>query len=644
MGDPLDTDDPVLEAQLSRTESLRAAAHTFSPVHEVLFVTVVCMAQFMTQAALSTCLSPLDIIGDSFDIGNPGILSWLIAGYSLTVGTFILFFGRCGDLFGYRVMMIIGFSWFAIWSMVAGVSVYSNYILFIFARALQGLGPAMLFPNALAVLGATYPPGNKKRLIFALFGGNAPSGAVVGGVFAALFSQLSWWPWSFWCTAIYCLILAVLVYLVVPPTPSHTQGMRFWTLVSELDVAGAALGITGLVLVNIAWNQAPVVGWQEAYVYVLLIIGFIFLAVFIYYESKISKHPLIPFETLNADVSFILGCVSCGWASFGIWIYYAWRFLENIRGNSPLLTAAQFVPVSPSGLLASFATAYLMVKVRPGWIMLVALSAFTLGSVLMTINPVHETYWALTFVSLLVMPWGMDMSFPAATVILSDAVGRRNQGMAASLVTTAVNYSISIGLGIAGTVEVHVNNGGLTFEDKRKGYHGAQYMGIGIGGLATMFSQIMRNLGHNPFRGQPSHVMSNAARIGLACQASKPRATAPEARPPQPPRPKGNFVPAATTPPIPRILAEYSQWVVDSIPSMEVSRPEKGIATYTLSPNRQRLFPNFWHTAIFNTFRRFRHQVLYVAPPFIVAYSLMNWATEENEFLNSKAGREGGHE
>ncbi|EED12141.1 ubiquinol-cytochrome c reductase complex ubiquinone-binding protein QP-C precursor, putative [Talaromyces stipitatus ATCC 10500] len=70
-----------------------------------------------------------------------------------------------------------------------------------------------------------------------------------------------------------------------------------------------------------------------------------------------------------------------------------------------------------------------------------------------------------------------------------------------------------------------------------------------------------------------------------------------------------------------------------------IARPEKGVTSYTLSPNRQRLFPNFWHTAIFNTFRRFRHQVLYVAPPFIVAYSLMEWAVERNEYLNSKAGR-----
>ncbi|KAL1994086.1 hypothetical protein VTN49DRAFT_2755 [Thermomyces lanuginosus] len=67
--------------------------------------------------------------------------------------------------------------------------------------------------------------------------------------------------------------------------------------------------------------------------------------------------------------------------------------------------------------------------------------------------------------------------------------------------------------------------------------------------------------------------------------------------------------------------------------------PQRGIVTYSLSPNRQRPFAGAAHAAIFNTFRRFRHQVLYVAPPFIVAYAAMNWAIERNEYLNSKAGR-----
>ena len=84
---------------------------------------------------------------------------------------------------------------------------------------------------------------------------------------------------------------------------------------------------------------------------------------------------------------------------------------------------------------------------------------------------------------MIVMPWGMDMSFPAATLILSNAVHRKHQGIAASLVNTIVNYSISLALGFAGTVEYQVNNGGKTAEDKLKGFRGGFYLAIGLAGL-----------------------------------------------------------------------------------------------------------------------------------------------------------------
>ncbi|KAJ5768717.1 drug resistance protein [Penicillium odoratum] len=474
--------------QLSRSESIRSSVQAFTPIREVLFVVVVCMSQFMTQAALGACLSPLDIIGHSFNITNAGTLSWLIAGYSLTVGTFILFFGRCGDVFGYRIMFIIGFLWFSIWSMIAGVSVYSNSVLFIFARTLQGLGPAMLLPNGLALLGATYRPGKKKYMIFALFGAMAPNGAVLGSVFAAIFSQLAWWPWTFWSMAIYCLILAILGVIVIPSYPSSCRSLSFTELCLELDIIGAVFGVAGLVLVNVAWNQAPVVGWQEVYVYVLLIVGAIILVFFFVYEIRFAPKPLLPLEILNLDVSFILACVACGWASFGIWIYYFFRFLEDIRHQTPLLVAAEFVPAALMGIVASLSTGILMSKIQPGWIMMLALTAFTIGNIFSAIAPVDQSYWALTFVTLLVIPWGMDMSFPAATVVLSNAVGRRHQGVAASLVTTVVNYSISLGLGFAGTVEVHVNHGGKNLHDKLLGYRAAYYMGIGLGGLGIATS------------------------------------------------------------------------------------------------------------------------------------------------------------
>lgn len=84
----------------------------------------------------------------------------------------------------------------------------------------------------------------------------------------------------------------------------------------------------------------------------------------------------------------------------------------------------------------------------------------------------------------------MDMSFPAATLILSNAVSKEHQGIAASLVNTVVNYSISLGLGFAGTVEVNVNRGGRNELDLLRGYRGAWYVGCGLAGLGLGISVV----------------------------------------------------------------------------------------------------------------------------------------------------------
>lgn len=168
--------DNVRDLELARTKSI---AQTMSPLRESLFVGLLCSAQFVTQAGLVNTLNILHIIGSDLGITDPGVLSWLIAGYSLTVGTFILLSGRCGDLFGYKSMVIVGFMWFAIWNVVAGCSIYvagdGGQILFILARVLSGIGPAILLPNALGLLGATYEEGRRKDMVFSLFGACAPS-------------------------------------------------------------------------------------------------------------------------------------------------------------------------------------------------------------------------------------------------------------------------------------------------------------------------------------------------------------------------------------------------------------------------------------------------------------------------------------
>jgi MFS family permease len=149
---------------------------------------------------------------------------------------------------------------------------------------------------------------------------------------------------------------------------------------------------------------------------------------------------------------------------------------------------AQLSPVAISGFIAAITTGNVISRIGPGWVMLISMCAFTIGSILVATMPPHQIYWAQAFVVTLIIPWGMDMSFPAGTLIMSNAVEKRHQGMAASLVNTVVNYSISIGVGIAGTVETHINHGALTEEDELRGYRGAMYLGIGLGAMGVITS------------------------------------------------------------------------------------------------------------------------------------------------------------
>lgn len=396
-------DNPETLARVQSTHStVKAPSSTWK---EAVFVVVVCLAQFMTQAGLCMSIAPVYIIGDSFGTSSAGELSWFAAAYSLTVGTFILICGRLGDVFGHRLMFIIGFAWFGLWSLLAGFSVWSNQIFFNCCRAFQGMGPAMLLPNAIAILGRTYPPGLRKEMIFSFFGATAPSGFIVGGVFSSIFAQLVWWPWGYWVMGIVCFALSALAVMVIPhtPRPKFESSMPMWM---RLDLPGAAAGISGLVLVNFAWNQAALVGWPAPYTYVLLIVGLLFLGVFGWIESH-ARCPLLPREALTGDLAWVLGCIAAGWSSFGIIIYYFYLFMLDIKGDTPLLTTAKWAAASPSGAIAALVTGFLLGRIPPSVIMFCAMSFFTAGLAIFATVPVDQTYWAQAFVVSLITSWGM---------------------------------------------------------------------------------------------------------------------------------------------------------------------------------------------------------------------------------------------
>jgi MFS family permease len=293
-----------------------------STARQILFVGTLSMAMFTHQVGIANTLTTVGIIGDSFGITNPGQLSWLIAGYALTVGSFILIGGRLGDEFGYKRLFVIGMTWYTLWTLVAGLAVYSSHVLFVFARILQGMGPAMTLPNGLALLGHSYSPGPRKNMALAWFGGTAPFGYFAGLLCGGLFSMI-WWPWIYWSQAIALAGLTIFAAWTIPQiqlqsekTGTRTLGILFKTL----DIPGGVTGVMALVLFNFAWNQAVVVTWKQPYVYVCMLLSLLFAVAFFLIEIYWSEHPILPLKAFNSDIAFVFACTATGWACFGIWV------------------------------------------------------------------------------------------------------------------------------------------------------------------------------------------------------------------------------------------------------------------------------------------------------------------------------------
>lgn len=299
----------------------------FSASREVLFVAIIILAQVLMLAGLSQALVPQHIIGATFPDTNPGSLAWYSAAYGLTSGSFVLPSGRLGDIFGHKKIFIIGFIWLGLWELAGGFSEYvqkhgsgSGTAFFIACRAMQGVGAALLVPNGQAMIGRGYPPGPRKNVVMSLFGAAAPLGFVTGGAMASLFAQLVSWPWAFWTMAAVCIGLAGVSVLVLPAAGEKTTREAGVSLWKQIDGAGVFLGVSGLVLFNFAFNQAPIVSWRTPYVYFILIIGVLLLGGFVYVELHAS-HPLVPIRGMTPTTNFVLGCTGAGWACFSIWVY-----------------------------------------------------------------------------------------------------------------------------------------------------------------------------------------------------------------------------------------------------------------------------------------------------------------------------------
>ncbi|PYH43126.1 uncharacterized protein BP01DRAFT_108936 [Aspergillus saccharolyticus JOP 1030-1] len=452
-------------------------SHFRSNFQEAVFIFVIGLSQLFSVGGLGNAAFSVQQIGHSLNATSNGQMSWFLAAYSLCGGVFVLVTGRLGDHFGHKYVFLFGWIWMAIWSLISGFA--KDVILFDIARGMTGIGNGALVPNSFALLARAFPPFSvKKNIAFAFLGFCAPSGYIFGGLIGAAFAEKVTWRWGFWFWAIGCLVLGIATFIVVP----HSVGSPIPGLsMKEFDYIGSFLGVTGLILFSFAWNQASVVGWSEPYVYALLIVGIVFIVAFAFSQSHVKNAVLPNSLWTRRGFTPVVTAMSLGWMSFGIFLYYTTIFILTIHHAEPLTTVAEMVPLVIGGLFATASVGLFIAKVRAQYIFGVSMFSFFIGNLLMSFANYSPVYWAFIFPACLFVVGGPDLSFASSGILISNAVLPEEQGVAGSFISTVVQYSISIGLGIAATVEAHVNDNG---KDVIHGYRGALWLGIAFAAVA----------------------------------------------------------------------------------------------------------------------------------------------------------------
>ncbi|SSD61947.1 related to Aminotriazole resistance protein [Saccharomycodes ludwigii] len=456
-----------------------------SAIKEYLFIMTAMLTQVLNQSGTTQTLTLFNVLSKSFNSSTQQS-SWLMASFPLVSGSFILISGQLGDIYGLKKVLMFGYVTICIWALIAGLSMYAhNSEFFIVCRAFQGFGIAFILPNVMGIVGNIYLPGTqKKNMVISLIGACAPIGATCGTFWSGLIAHYSSnWAWTFYAYSILSFLCLIAVIFCVPSNiPKNTRNIK-------MDWIGSFIGVVGLILFNFVWNQAPIVGWNQAYCIALLIIGFVFIILFFIYELKFAQYPLIPKAIFhNHRLLLILTAVFLGWGSFSNWMFYYVNILLNLRHYSTLWTGGTYFVFFIFGFSAALIVGFTIKRINPSILLFFSMCAFTTGSAMLSVVPVHQNFFRMTFGMMIILSFGMDFSFPSSSIVLSDELPRANQGMAGSLVNTMINYGMSLFLGFGTTVEAEVRK--KHPDDVLLGYRAALYFSTGLAGLGICVAAV----------------------------------------------------------------------------------------------------------------------------------------------------------
>jgi EmrB/QacA subfamily drug resistance transporter len=404
-------------------------------------LTVVCAAFFMTILDVSIVNVALPSIGESLHFSRDN-LQWVITAYAITYGGFLLLAGRLADLFGRRRVFLIGVVIFTTASLLCGLA-WSEGVL-IAARAVQGVGAAVITPSALSIVMTTFEEGAERNKALGIWGALGGGGAAVGVLAGGVLTTYLGWEWIFFIN----VPVGALAFLLTPRfvRESRAEGKK------SLDIAGAVTVTTGLALLVYAVSKAPDHGWSSGWTLSRIAVAAVLLLAFVGIEAR-AKDPLMPFHIFRiktvagANVSgLLLGAMT--FANFFLLTLY----VQQVLGYSAIRTGVTFVVTAGSavlwaGLAQSLTTRY---GVKP--VLAVGFVAMTAGAIYYTQISPQGSFASELLPGYLLIGFGLPFTFIPVSIAALAGVSHDEAGLASGLINTTQQIGGAVGIAVCSSV------------------------------------------------------------------------------------------------------------------------------------------------------------------------------------------------
>ena len=402
---------------------------------------VCCAAQFMVVLDISIVNVALPKMRTDLGLSATG-QQWIINAYTLTFAGFLMFGGRAADLFGRRRTFVFGLSLFTVSSLLGGLA--QNGGSLIAARAVQGVGGAILAPATLSLITTTFTEPSARRRALGAWSATAASGSAVGVLAGGLLTDLLDWRWVLFVNVpIGCALVAAALAAL---TESRAEQRP------SLDVAGAVTVTGGLALLVYGIVSTDTRPWGSAATITTLAGAAALLAVFGAIEAR-TANPLVPLGIFRRrTVAAANGiAVTIGAALFGLFFFLS-LYLQQVQSYSPLKTGLAFLPAALSTMVGAIVGTRIVTVLGPRRQLVIGPVMAAGGLAWLSQLSAGDGYFSSVFAPLLLCGIGLGLSFVPMTIAATSDVPMHQAGLASGLLNTSRQVGGAVGLAAMATV------------------------------------------------------------------------------------------------------------------------------------------------------------------------------------------------